>query len=381
MKHPTNNDRRSFLKGIAGSAAILPILPTIPRPGSIELYGHSNSPVEVEGSSVRLYLEGLMFLSLNKEQKRLDAGILNLNDGHNLNVRTFNRKNTKASVNSAEVWEKVNAETIPDGALQHFERGELTIQLPEGDSKKLSSPMMMPRNREIWMPFNLIPDIEELLGSKVTLDRSKVKPVLSITGANFYSVLRPDHVEEAMPPKKRADARGFVSSYLFEKDQVVMAKARASGKIESLDEMLKLGIVARDLSVRSYTAATVINLNKGEELVCLLKGDRGEKKELFRVKYAPDREAKVVLENAATQYVNGSQVHHHNRVKKGDPIQSFHFLHYYEAMKVSDEKQFLLASEDKLVDFVNNVIDPPPPPTGGNFPNCPAVILSRELFS
>jgi hypothetical protein len=76
-----------------------------------------------------------MFLSLNKEQKRLDAGILNLNDGHNLNVRTFSRKNTKATVNSVEIWEKVNAETISDGELQRFERGELTVQLPEGDSK------------------------------------------------------------------------------------------------------------------------------------------------------------------------------------------------------------------------------------------------------
>jgi hypothetical protein len=241
--------------------------------------------------------------------------------------------------------------------------------------------MMMPRNREIWMPFNLIPDIEELMGSRVTLDRSKVKPVLSITGANFYSVLRPDHVEEAKPIKKRVDTRGFVPSYLFEKDQVVMSKARASGKIESLVELLKLGVVAKDLSVRSYTAATVINLNKGEELVCLLKGDRGEKKELFRVKYAPDREAKVVLENAATQYVNGSQVHHHNKLKNGDPIQSFHFLHYYEAMKVGNEKQLLLANEEMLVDFMNNVIGPPPPPTGGNDPGCPAVILPRELFS
>jgi hypothetical protein len=48
------SDRRSFLKGIAGSAAILPILPTIARSGSSESYGHFEGPVEVEGSSSAL---------------------------------------------------------------------------------------------------------------------------------------------------------------------------------------------------------------------------------------------------------------------------------------------------------------------------------------
>jgi hypothetical protein len=88
MKNSTNNDRlssaanrRSFLKGIAGSAAMLPILPAFARSGSTEeriatdsaneSYGRLDKPLEVQGSSVRLYLEGLMFFALNKEQSAL----------------------------------------------------------------------------------------------------------------------------------------------------------------------------------------------------------------------------------------------------------------------------------------------------------------------
>jgi hypothetical protein len=190
-------------------------------------------------------------------------------------------------------------------------------------------------------------------------------------------------VEDEKPPKRRVDTRGFIPSYLFEKDQVVMGKTKACGKIGSLGEMVKLGVAANDLSVRSYTAATMITLNKGEELVCVLKNEKGEQRELLRVKYAPDREAKVVFENAATQYVSGSKVHSHSGEKKTDPIHSFHFLHYYAAMKVINErKQFLLANEEMLVDFVNNnKWVPPPPPTGGNDPFCPAVRKSGGLFS
>jgi hypothetical protein len=398
MKNSTNNDRlssaanrRSFLKGIAGSAAILPILPTFARSGSTEervaidsaneLYGRLDKPVEVQGSTVRLYLEGLMFLALNEQQKRLEAGLLNLNDGHNLNVRTFSRKSTKTGAYSDEAWEKVKVESIPETELQRFEQGEITVLCADGESKNITTPMV-PGNREIWMPFNLIPDIEEILGSRVTLDRSKVKPVLSITGGKFFSVLRPDHVEDEMPPKKRVDTRGFVPTYLFEKDQVVMGKTKVHGKIESLEELLELGLAANDLSVRSYTAATMITLNKGEELVCVLKSEQGAQRELFRVKYAQNCEAKVVIENAATKYVNGSKVHSHSGMEKSDPKHFFHFLHYYGAMKVINEKnQFLLASGDMLVDFVNNELGPPPPPTGGNDPTCPAVRKSGGLFT
>jgi hypothetical protein len=401
MKHPTNDDRlspaanrRSFLKGIAGSAAILPILPTFARSGSTEervatdsaneSYGRLDKPVEVQGSSVRFYIEGLMFLALNEQEKRLEAGILNLNDGHSLSVRTFSRKSTKTGAYSDEVWEKVEVEKIPDTELQRYERGELTVLCDGGESKNITTPMV-PGNREIWMPFNLIPDIEEILGSRVTLDRSKVKPVLSITGGNFYSVLRPDHVEEEKPPKRRVDTRGFIPSYVFEKDQVVMGKTNARGKIESLEELLKLGVAANDLSVRSYTAATMITLNKGEELVCMLKSEQGEQKELFRVKYAPNLEAKVVIANDAAQYINGSHVHSHSGEKKSDLPHSFHFLHYYAAMKVINEKkQFLLANEEMLVDFVNNEPKPPKPPnppTGGHDPDCPVVRKSGGLFT
>jgi predicted RNA-binding protein YlxR (DUF448 family) len=390
MKHPTNNDRlspaanrRSFLKGIAGSAAMLPILPAFARSGSTdehtrvseedvaldsanESYGRLDKPVEVQGSSVRLYLEGLMIFALNKEQKRLEAGILNVDDGHNLRLRTFSRKSANNGGYSDEGWEKVKAESIPNTELQRYGQGEVTILSPGGESKNIATPIV-PGNREIWTPFDLIPDIEEIVGSRVRLDRSKVKPVLSITGGKFYSVIRPDHVEDAKPPDRRVERRGFIPTYLVEKDQVMMAKAKACGKIESLEDLVKLGVAVNDLSVRSYTAATMITLNKGEELVCVLKGERGEQRELFRVKYAPNREAKVVLENAVNQYGKGSPVHSHIGEKKSDLKHIFHFLHFYEAMKVMNEKrQVLLASEDMLVNFVNSEMGTPLPPQCGN---------------
>jgi hypothetical protein len=333
-----------------------------------------------------------------------------VDDSHNLRVRTYSRKSTKTGAYSDAVWEKVKAEYIPDKELQRYEQGEITILGAGGESKNIASPIV-PGSREIWAPFDLIPDIEEILGSKVKLDRNKVRPVLSITGGNFYSVLRPDHLEEEKPADKRADTRGFIPTYLFEKDQVVMATTKACGKIESLEDLLKLGVEANDLSVRAYTAATMITLNKGEELVCVLKNKQGEQRELFRVKYAPNREAKVAIENAATQYGTGSHVHSHAR---NDLKHYFHFLHFYEAMKViNQKKQFLLASEDMLVDFVNNEIGSSPSPrcadavfqqnvqfpfvrasmlvsrpsrlrgivTGGDHPTCPAGRKSGGLFT
>jgi hypothetical protein len=342
MKDPTNNDRlspaadrRSFLKGIAGSAAMLPIFPALARSGATdrtnESGGNLDGPVEVEGSRVRLYLEGLMFFALNKEQKRLEAGILNVGDGHNLRLRTFSRKSRTGGADSAETWEKAKAETISDRELEGYEEGEISIVGAGGESRNVTTPIVA-GNREIWTPFELIPDVEEVVGSRVRLDRSKVKPALSITGGKFYSVLRPDHAEE-----KRAGARGFIPTYLIEKDQVMMAKAKGCGRIGSLEDMVKMGVAVNDLSVRSYTAATMITLNRGEELVCVLKGERGERKELFRVKYAPNREAKVVLENAVRQYDKGTPVHSHTGEKKNDLKQIFHILHFYEAMKVIDE--------------------------------------------
>jgi hypothetical protein len=49
---------------------------------------------------------------------------------------------------------------------------------------------------------------------------------------------------------------------------------------------------------------------------------------------------------------------------------------------INEKKQFLLANEEMLVDFVNNNEGvPPPPPTGGQDPTCPAVRKSGGLFT
>jgi hypothetical protein len=344
--------------------------------------------IELQGNSVRLYLEGLMLFALHEEENRLEAGILNVDDKHNLKVRTFSRKSAKPGACCDEVWKEREPEYIPDRDLRLYEHGELTIFCPTGESKNIVSPMV-PRNREIWMPFNLIPDFEEIVGSRVTLDRSKVKPVLSITGGNFFSALTPDHVQAAKPFEKRASTRGFIPTYRLEKDQLRYFKTKASGEILSVKDLITLGGAAKDLGIRAYTAATMITLNKGEELVCVLKSEQGEQRELLRVKYDPNREAKVVLENGVTQHEDSSHLHSHSVRGTSDPMHFFHFLHYYEAIKKIDEKkQFLLANEEMLVEFFkdDNEIETSHGlqalgPTGGDDPACPAVVMSRGLFT
>jgi hypothetical protein len=346
--------------------------------------------VEVQGNNVRLYLEGLMFFALNEEQKRLEAGILNVDDTHNLKVRRFSRKSAKPGACSEEVWKEGEPDYIPDSDLRIYEQGELTILCPEGESKNIVSPMV-PRNREVWMPLNLIPDFEGIVGSRVKLDRSKVKPVLSITGGNFFSVLRPDHVEAAKPLEKRVDTRGFIPTYRLEKDQLRDINTKVCREIVSVEDLATLGIAAKDLGIRAYTAATMITLNEGEELVCVLKSEQGEQRELFRVKYAPNREAKVVLENGVTHHEHSSHVHSHSGGEESDLENFFHFLHYYEAIKkINEKKQFLLANEEMLVEFLKNDTvneveilqgEEDENPTGGHDPDCPAVTLSRGLFT
>jgi hypothetical protein len=346
--------------------------------------------IEVQGSNVRLYLEGLMLFALNDEKKLLEAGILNVDDGHNLKVRTFSRKSAKPGACSEEAWKEGAPEYIPDRDIRLYELGELTVLCPGGESKNIVSPMV-PRNREVWMPFNLIPDFEAIVGSRVKLNRNKVKPVLSITGGNFFSVLRPDHVEDEKRLEKRADTRGFIQTYRLEKDQLRDFKTKPSREIVSVEDLVTLGVAAKDLGIRSYTAATMITLNKGEELVCVLKSEQGDQRELFRVKYAPNREAKVILENGVAHHEEDSHVHSHSGEEKSDTMHFFHFLHYYEAIKKIDEKkQFLLANEEMLLEFLKNDTenefetlqgDEDENPTGGADPECPAVTMSRGLFT
>jgi hypothetical protein len=344
--------------------------------------------LEVIGNSVRLYLEGLMFLTLNEEQKRLEAGILNVNDGHNLRIRTFSRKPTITSATSDEIWEVGKVDSIPDPDLRIYEQGEITILCHQNGPKNITSPMV-PENSEMWMPFNLIPEFEDIVGSKVKLDRNKVKPVLSITGGKFYSVLKPDHVEDSKSPQKRADTRGLISTYRLEKDQVFSCKRKAAAHshIHSVNDLVKLGLTAKDLAIRTYTAATMITLNKGEELLCVLKGKQSEERVLFRVQYAPDYEAKVVIENAVTQHDEGLMIHSHSEVEKIAHAHPFHFLHFYEAIKeINEKKQFLLADKDMLVEYLADKVElegevDPENPTGGNHPTCPAMLMSNGLFN
>jgi hypothetical protein len=68
----------------------------------------------------------------------------------------------------------------------------------------------------------------------------------------------------------------------------------------------------------------------------------------------------------------------------------FHFLHYYEAIKkIKEKKQFLLANEEMLVEFLKNdtenevetlQTEEAGSPTGGNDPECPAARMSMGLF-
>jgi hypothetical protein len=346
--------------------------------------------VEVQGNSVRLYLEGLMFLALDEEQQRLDAGILNVDDGHNLRVRTFSRKPTITIATSDEIWEAGKTASIPDIDLRLYEKGEITILCPRKGSKNITS-SMVPENKEMWMPFTLIPEFEAIVGSKVKLDRGKVKPVISITGGNFFSVLRPDHVEDAKPLNKRADTRGFIPTYRLEKNQVFSCKrnAKAHSHIQSVNDLVSEGFTAKDLAIRTYTAATIIKLDKDDELVCVLKGEQGEQFILFKVQYNPDCEAKIVIENAVTRHADGSMVHSQSEANKIAHIHPFHFLHFYEAIKDTiEKKQFLLANKDMLVEYLTDKdeivrlagIDPENP-TGGDFPTCPAVRISNGLFN
>jgi hypothetical protein len=319
--------------------------------------------IEVQGNSLRLYLEGLMFFALNEEQNRFEAGILNIDDGHTLSVRGFSRRSTKNSDCSDEVWEEEEPELIPDKELQLYEQGEVTILGPGDKPQNISSPLV-PRNRESWMPFSLIPDIEDILERKVRLIRSKVKPVLGITGANFFSVLRPDHLEPAI------DEYGFIRTYRLEKDQVLMVKTKSTGNIESLEDLIKLGAAVKELAIRAYTAATIITLNKGQELVCVLKGDQAQQRLLFRVKYDPDREAKVAIQNAVSEHVHGSEVHPHHGDRGDDPKDSFHFLHFYDAIKnIKVKEKYFLASEEAVVKFLSEI----QARTGGDDPFCPAI--------
>lgn len=351
--------------------------------------------IEVQGNSVRLYLEGLMFFALDEKQKRLEAGVLNVNDGHNLKVRTFRRNTAKPGACCEESWKENEPVYISDSALRRYDYGDLKISSSNGEARDITSPIV-PRNREIWMPFDLIPDFEEIVGSKVTLDRNKVRPVFRITGGNYFSVLTPDHVQAAKPLEKRASTRGFISTYRFEKGQLEKVKTDPNDGIVSVKDLISRGVVAKDLGIRAYTAATMITLNDGEQLVCTLKSEKDEQFELFRVNYEPGLEAKVILVNGVSGE-EGSHVHPQSESENSDSMPFFHFLNYYKAIaEIDEKKQFVLANEEMLVEFFNNdrkdVNDrndiemtnqtshgPEVFNTGGDDPGCPAVFLSTGL--
>jgi hypothetical protein len=329
--------------------------------------------VEAQGNSVRLYLEGLMIFAFDEEQNRFEAGILNVDDGHNLKVRTYSRESPNPGDCSDESWIKMGDETIPDTDLRRYEQGKITILGPGGKPKNISSPLV-PRNSELWMPFNLIPDIEDILESKVKLIRSKVKPVLSITGGHFFSVLKPAHLEN-----RRTEDCGFTRTYRLEKDQVMKGKKNACGKIGSLEGLTEFRVAVKELAIRAYTAATIITLNEGEELNCVLKGKQTESKILFKIKYAPDREAKVAIENAVTQHSHNSGEHSHHGADN-DPMRFFHFLHFYDAIKNSEEiKTFFLANEEKIMEFMKDGVGIQTF-TGATDPFCPAVRIPGGLI-
>jgi len=354
--------------------------------------------VEVEGERVQLYMEGLMIFTLDEKKKKLEAGILSVNDGHQLRVRAFSRK-TYAGSRAPASWKKGGNESLPDQELRRYNTGLISFNSKSGAIAS-APPSVALQNSEMWMPFELIPDIEEILGREVFLSRKSVKPVLSITGADFFSVLKPEHVESVRPASRQVAGRGFIPTLRIEKDQVSTVKRQVSGSIKNAAVASDgLGSVAKNLAIRAYTAATIITLNEGQELVCVLKGRQGSR-ELFKVKYAPGQEAKVIVENAVlphdthpTAEQGTDHAAGHGTDHEEDPAHFFHFLHYYQALNpVAGEKQFVLANKEMLLDFLDNrgltvetelpsKLDTQGPPTGGGNPNCPSMRKHRPMFA
>ena len=325
----------------------------------------------VKGDSVYLYLEGLLILTLDKQRKRLQIGILSVNDAHSLKVTTFKRS-------SSSNWQWDAEESISDDELRRYDTGQIRLN-PQGGQIRSSSPSVDLQIKEFWMPFELIPNLEELIG-KVTIDRDQVKPVLTVTGGEYFSVLKPDHVESKMPTARRVLSRGLITSLRLEKDQVHEARKMVTPPVKR-EDIDRLGLSTQNLDIKAYSLGTVIQLNEGEELVCFLGEDEEKGRTLFKVQYEEGVEAKVLIQNAVEDTHNdhshpGDQ---HPVVDDDDPANFFHFLHYYHALSRHDDpKEYLIANMEMLLDYLNR--EPRGAvSTGGGNPLCPAVRLSEEM--
>jgi hypothetical protein len=99
---------------------------------------------------------------------------------------------------------------------------------------------------------------------------------------------------------------------------------------------------------------------------------------LFRVKYSPDSEAKVVIENTPNRLDHAEmQPHHHPGGVESDLSGVFHFLHFYDAIKENrSKKKYFLTSEATILKFLNKI----QVNTGGDNPLCPSVGRPGGLF-
>ncbi|MBS1790197.1 MAG: hypothetical protein JST85_20905 [Acidobacteria bacterium] len=319
----------------------------------------------VKGESVQLYLEGLLIFTLDEEQKRLQVGILSVNDMHSLKVTTYRR-------DSSASWQKNSEEYISDDELRLYDIGQIRLNTQDGQIRS-SPPSVDLQVEEFWMPFELIPDLEELIG-RVVIDRDKVKPVLTVTGGEYFSVLKPDHVETKMPSARRVLSRGLITSLRLEKDQVHEARRTVTRPVKR-EDIDRLGLSIQNLDIKAYSLGMVIQLDAEEELVCFLGEENGDTRELFRVEYEEGVEAKVLIQNAVEDTHND----HHQVADDDDPASFFHFLHYYHALSDhEDDKEYLIANMEMLLDYLNQV-PRGPVSTGGGNPLCPAVRLAEEL--
>lgn len=326
--------------------------------------------VLVKGDSVQLYLEGLLIFTLDREQKRLQVGILSVHDEHSLKITPYQRV-------SLGDWQMGTSEPINDDELRRYETGQIRLNTQGGEIRS-SSPSVDLQTKEFWMPFELIPDLEDLIG-EVDIDPSQVKPVLTVTGGEYFSVLKPDHVETRMPTARRVLNRGLITSLRLDKDEVHEARKMVTPPVKR-EDIDRLGLSIQNLDIKAYSLGTFIQLNEGEELVCFLGEDEETGKTLFKVQYEEGVEAKVLIQNAVEDTHTGhSDPGDQNPVADDDdPANFFHFLHYYHALsRHYDPKEYVIANIEMLLDYLNKqprgAVS-----TGGGNPLCPAVRLSEQ---
>jgi len=319
----------------------------------------------VKGKSVRLYVEGLIILTFNDQERFLETGIHSQSHGHILEIRVY-RKSASSD------WERIELRRHEHGEIRYFETGRISIE-SNGDiinSEVKLATSYFDNDGEAWSPFNAIPNLEaEILGRPVTLDYNALKPAVKITAGDFYSVFNPLHLKDEQPDS----AKDNLQSYVAEKDRVQHVRDNPHGRIDDLKHLeQRMGTRAENLGVRTYTAAAMLPLNKNQALIGQLEkeGAQPDIKGLFRVEYDPEYEIKIVVRNVPEDDRQAdSEDQNQHSMGQDDPAHTFHFLHFYNAIKTRFASQNILGTELMMVKYANKdrigII------TGAQNPNCP----------